>query len=185
MSPDHHQGFAKHDLGLCRSIHADSVGRPGQRHFRLVADTERGTALLWLEKEQLYDLAVAIKQTMDRAVRDSLAAPPEQRSDVTADYDFKVGRMALGRDQQGETYLLMADLAGDNDDEDDEDDNERDIDNAAPDVALRVSDDLLDRLADEAFAVCSAGRPRCPLCGAPMSDDEAHVCSRSNGHHHL
>ena len=82
MSSDHHQGFAKHDLGLCRSIHADSVGRPGQRYFRLVADTERGTVLLWLEKEQLYDLAVAIKQTMDRAVSDLPAAPPEQRSDA-------------------------------------------------------------------------------------------------------
>ena len=77
MSPDD-QGFAKHDLGLCRSIHADSVGLPGQRYFRLVADTERGTVFLWLEKEQLYDLAVAIKQTMDRAVSDApSASPPE------------------------------------------------------------------------------------------------------------
>ena len=30
--------------------------------------------------------------------------------------------------------------------------------------------------------VVAAGRPPCPLCGAPM-DPAGHVCPRSNGHH--
>ena len=44
-----------HDLGLCRRIRAESVGRPGKRRFRLHAYAEHGTALLWMEKEQLYE----------------------------------------------------------------------------------------------------------------------------------
>ncbi len=30
--------------------------------------------------------------------------------------------------------------------------------------------------------VCNAGRPLCPLCGAPI-DAEGHMCVRANGHH--
>ncbi|MXY46712.1 MAG: DUF3090 family protein, partial [Chloroflexi bacterium] len=42
-------------------LNADSVGEPGQRTFRILADSDSSTAVLWLEKEHLYELAMRIK----------------------------------------------------------------------------------------------------------------------------
>ncbi|MCS7001577.1 MAG: DUF3090 family protein, partial [Dehalococcoidia bacterium] len=33
--------------------------------------------------------------------------------------------------------------------------------------------------------VVNAGRPRCPLCAAPINQGETHVCARANGHFKL
>jgi uncharacterized repeat protein (TIGR03847 family) len=177
MSPEGRE-IAKHDLGICKSIRAESVGRPGERYFRLRADAEQGAALLWLEKEQLYELAVAIERMMEREAREVRGDAPDSvpAGGVAVDHEFKISRMALGRDQDSGAYLLLIHVA----------DEERDAEVVlgAPDFALRIEAEQLDRLADEAFSVCAAGRPRCPLCGAPLPEGEDHICPRSNGHHH-
>ena len=47
-------------------------------------------------------------------------------------------------------------------------------------IALWIEHDTLDWLADRAFEVCDAGRPRCALCGGATPADETHACPRAN-----
>jgi uncharacterized repeat protein (TIGR03847 family) len=37
-------------------------------------------------------------------------------------------------------------------------------------------------VVERALRVVSAGRPPCPLCGAPL-DPRGHICPRRNGHY--
>ena len=43
---------------------ADAVGEPGERTFRILADSDSSSAVLWLEKEHLYELAMGIQQLL-------------------------------------------------------------------------------------------------------------------------
>ena len=157
-----------YDLGEVRQIDAESMGPAGGRHFRLRASCEGGSALLWLEKEQLYQLAVGIKQLLKQSMREEDVLTVSAAPDVSVDYDFKISRMALGQDQNSLRYMLLSHIA-------DEDAS----------VSLWMSEDTLDHLADQAFSVCASGRPRCPLCGTPTEDGESHVCPKTNGYHKL
>jgi uncharacterized repeat protein (TIGR03847 family) len=158
---------ALHDLGTCQQITAESVGPAGQRHFRLRTEAERGTALIWLEKEQLYQLALSIKQLIRTEMVQQFGDDPPSGGDVIADHDFKAAQLALGHDQEGDLYVVMA--------------HERSSD-AQPTVAVWMSSQQINSLADQAFWACAAGRPRCPLCGAPLNDGESHICAMTNGH---
>ena len=65
MTESHNQ------FGHITSFKADAIGQPGERRFRLLAEAADGrTAVLWLEKEQLFNLAVALKRLMAIAERD-------------------------------------------------------------------------------------------------------------------
>jgi uncharacterized repeat protein (TIGR03847 family) len=178
------QAFATYDLGPCNRIQAESVGLPGQRHFRLRADAQRGSALLWLEKEQLYDLAIAIKRLLNREVDYSAQQRPSFEPARSADYDFQVTRLAIGQKEDGASYLLLADMSGAPEDVNDEAATDEEVEAPSPtDLALHIDTEQLDALADEAFTVCASGRPRCPLCEAPMGPGGEHICARTNGHH--
>lgn len=158
---------ARHDLGACHEIAAESVGPAGQRHFRLRTEAERGSALVWLEKEQLYQLALSIKQLLRTEMGQHFGDDPPSGGDVSADYDFKAAQLALGHDNERDLYVIMA--------------HERTSD-ARPTVAVWMSSQQINALADQAFWACAAGRPRCPLCGAPVNEGESHVCAMTNGH---
>ena len=161
------------DLGLCIHIRAESVGRPGHRFFRLRVEAERGSALLWIEKEELFDLAMAIKRLMDKQPNpypSGAAAPAES---LPVDHEFKVAGLAIGVDEADRTYVLTASRG----------DTQTEAGNLTH-LAFHFQGETLDQLADEAFIVCASGRPRCPLCSAPLNEEEAHVCPLSNGHRH-
>ena len=159
---------APYDLGPCARLEAESVGPLGQRFFRIKVGAERGTALLWLEKEQLYELGMTVKQLLRTEVREGELPALRGSPDAKADFEFKVGRIAMGHDRDSSRYLIVAHMT---------EDEERD-----EAVALWADPQQLDRLADQAFEVCAAGRPRCPLCGAAMDENEEHMCARTNGH---
>ena len=48
-------------------------------------------------------------------------------------------------------------------------------------VSFWITTDQANAVAEEALRICTAGRPRCFLCGLPINP-EGHVCPRSNGH---
>ncbi|MDQ2903995.1 MAG: DUF3090 family protein, partial [Chloroflexota bacterium] len=52
------------DLGIVELLGAEAVGQPGQRRFRLFARSSRGTAVMWMEKEQLSTLSVAVDRLL-------------------------------------------------------------------------------------------------------------------------
>ena len=50
------------DLGLVDSVEAVAIGEPGKRTFKITARGPRGEAIIWMEKEQLFQIGLAIKQ---------------------------------------------------------------------------------------------------------------------------
>lgn len=165
-------GQVRNPLGRVSLITAESLGPPGQRHFQLLVEAEWGKGVLWLEKEQLYELGVAIVRLL--AVLSEGAARDEERPLPgeplhEASLDFKVGKLSLGHDRDRGLFVVMA----------------QDIEAQEGEPATLscwATRRQLESLADRAFKVCAAGRPRCNLCGTSMDPGEPHVCSRSNGH---
>ena len=159
-----YRAYARRDLGVCAVLEPEAVGEPGRRLFRLRAEAEHGTALLWLEKEELHELAVTVKRMLRSGVRRTGQPDTSGSPDASADIDCKVTRLALGYDRASGRYMLLAYASRDDGDA----------------IALWAERETLDRMADRAFEVHDAGRPRCPLCGGPTVPGKRHVCARAN-----
>jgi uncharacterized repeat protein (TIGR03847 family) len=166
----------RHDFEAVRRLESDAVGTPGNRRFRLVVQSETETAFLWLEKEQLQALGLAVDQLLTpmKVVwsREASEAAPAGRHpfDGPASVEVRVGRLGLGYDEESKHFILIAhDVESDADD--------------PPTFRCRCSRSQLSGLSDSINAVTAAGRPRCPICGNPM-DGPTHFCPGSNGHSH-
>lgn len=160
----------KNDLGRAIALTADAVGEPGSRRFRLLVEAQHGGACLWLEKEQLFQLAIAIQRllsTMDATATGEQTSLPARSGD--AYHEFQVGRLMISEEVRGPILNLLAK-------------DQEDADAAEATVGTLVDIDQLKALAEQALVVCAAGRPRCPLCGSPMGP-EGHQCVRTNGYH--
>jgi uncharacterized repeat protein (TIGR03847 family) len=166
---------ARYQFGGVSRVTAEAVGEPGKRTFRLLVSSGQASAALWLEKEQLYQLAVFIQETIA-----SLNAAEPRKAKAGEPYheqgwagsptsvEFKIGKLALGHDPGRDAFLFIA-----HDVEDEE--------GSPAALTFWTSRRQAEGLADESLRVCAAGRPLCPLCHQPMGPD-AHVCPRSNGH---
>ncbi|MCE2403876.1 MAG: DUF3090 family protein [Dehalococcoidia bacterium] len=167
---------AKYRFGSPSRVTPEAIGEPGKRTFRLILESGAASASLWLEKEQLYQLAIYI-QEIGSSLSDADdgpggTAPEPQWSGGPTNVEFKVGRLALGHDGSNKCFLLLAHDAGAEDEGQDED-------MATLSFWLTASQGR--ELAAEALKVCAAGRPRCFLCGKPI-DADGHMCPRGNGH---
>ena len=67
------------DLGLVDSLTPESIGEPGQRTFKITATSSRGEAIVWMEKEQLFQISVSVKQLT--ATRNEPSQPAQFVSD--------------------------------------------------------------------------------------------------------
>jgi uncharacterized repeat protein (TIGR03847 family) len=161
------------DFGDVDEIDVETIGQPGQRTFRMLAERGDRSASIWLEKEQLQAVGLVIDQQLARSSRSgstertllTLAARFPSQPTI----DFKVGQLAVGYDEQRHRFTFTAH------------DVER-MDAAEPHFNCRASEPQARALAIKITEIVAAGRPRCPLCGAPM--DAKHVCPLSNGHVH-
>ena len=103
---------SQHNFGLVEIVKPESLGMPGKRVFRLLVDgTSPAAATLWLEKEQLYGLSMAIKKMVEsEALKKNneevegsgedagiprLSDPDFLRGDSSEVLEFKVGRLGL------------------------------------------------------------------------------------------
>lgn len=161
-----------HEFGPVDEIDAEAIGEPGHRTFRLLAERGPATASLWLEKEQLQALGMIMEQQLDRLVRQRkaearpiLSLASRFRGPPTT--DFKVGRMAVGFDERRGIFTLTAHELEEPVDQD-------------PTFSCTATAPQIAALAAKIADVVAAGRPRCPLCGAPI--EGAHTCPLSNGH---
>jgi len=158
------------DFGLARGIDAQTFGQPGQRTFRLRIVGEEGeSASLWLEKEQMQALSLALKQMMSQLEYEQ-EPPAADAGDfpVVADHDFRVGRMGMGFNASDRTVILFTYEVGVEDED-------------TPTLRVRLSQEACASLGALLDDIIAGGRPICPLCGAPI-DAEGHACVRSNGH---
>jgi uncharacterized repeat protein (TIGR03847 family) len=162
------------EFGLAEHVKADAVGEPGQRSFRVRVATEMGTACFWMEKEQLQALGMALDQLLAQLRSNKVgqtaapAAASESGDFPTAfTHEFRVGRLGLGYDDDRDQLVLLVH------------DQEADLD-GPPTIQVRVSRGQASTLSAEITTTVAAGRPRCPLCGAPLGGGP-HSCPGSNG----
>ena len=161
------------ELGLARGIDSQAFGQPGQRTFRLrISGSDGESASLWMEKEQMQALSIAIKQMMAQLEYDADPPPMADVGDfpVVADHDFRVGRMGMGFSASDRTIMLYTYELGTSDEDD-----------ADPSLRVRLTQEQSASLGAQLDDVISGGRPLCPLCGLAM-DPAGHACIRSNGH---
>jgi uncharacterized repeat protein (TIGR03847 family) len=147
----------------------EAIGEPGSRRFRLVALIGHETVVLWMEKQQLQALGIALGQVLERlADDDALAFDVDsiESFNLETRRQFRVGRMELGFDEANHRLVMIA----------------HDIEEPGQTrVTCRISRRQAQDIADDAEIIVSAGRPICPLCLEAMGPGP-HVCPGMNGH---
>ena len=166
------------DLGLVDSIKAETVGEPGQRTFNINARSSRGQAIVWMEKDQLLQLALAIRQlSEDQEATDSPVAfiPEYAHTGDPVTVEFKAGDMRLRYDGASDVFTMEATDPSSEGDDDSEEEEEQ--------VAVQFSfkRSAAVAMAEEAQEIVAAGRPICPYCHNVIEPD-GHVCPKTNGH---
>jgi Protein of unknown function (DUF3090) len=81
------------DLGPVEVLGAEAIGQPGQRRFRLFARSKRGSAIMWMEKEQLNELSLRVDRylaqlTQGQVLRTEAQAGGLQASTMNMPADF-------------------------------------------------------------------------------------------------
>jgi uncharacterized repeat protein (TIGR03847 family) len=159
------------EFGIARGIDAQTFGQPGERTFRLrIVGADAQTGSIWLEKEQLQALSLALKQMLAQLEYEH--EPPTAdvgEFPVSADHDFRAGRLGMGFHPPDRTVVLYTYELGSPEDAEE------------PTLRVRLTQEQSASLTVTLDDIIAGGRPVCPLCGAPM-DSAGHACIRSNGH---
>ncbi|OGO50633.1 MAG: hypothetical protein A2148_00735 [Chloroflexi bacterium RBG_16_68_14] len=161
------------DFDRADLLEPEAIGEPGQRTFRLRVRKGREAASLWLEKEQLAALTLAIRQLLEQTSHTEPPAEPNPPIPSAAfpeqpQVDFKVGRLGIGYDERRRMVTILAYTLDDDED-------------GPPSFACQASRAQCRAFAEQAEEVISAGRPICLLCGGSI-DQDGHKCLRRNGH---
>lgn len=170
----------RHNLGRVDWIGVESVGVPGQRTFRLLVATQQVSAHMWLEKEQLQALDEALARLLaeidaERGVgivrrEETTAIPKPDDFPATPDLEIYIGQLGLRYDTQRELIGLETYERGAEESE-------------PPAVRCLATRKQMESLHESIGEVISSGRPRCPFCGAPLSNQGMpHFCPPTNGH---
>ncbi len=167
--------FERNDLGLVDYIHCESIGQPGQRTFNITARSDRGETVVWMEKEQLFQVGVSLRQFL--ATRETPPDPapfdtPPIDSPVPIHVEFKTGEMSLKHDPASDVFTLIAS------------DIPREENQSEPiaEITFSFQRDQAEEISKRSVTVVAAGRKPCPLCEAPLNPGENHFCVKVNGY---
>ncbi|HEX4202866.1 MAG TPA: DUF3090 family protein [Ktedonobacteraceae bacterium] len=181
------------DLGPINVIGADAVGQPGERRFRLFVRGLLGSALVWMEKEQLNSLALTLDRALAMVTEGQVLRVEAQRGNApqptgipddfpsSPNFEFQVGQMRLSYDDQDEKFLLNIsplEIVMERDQEPQVAINEEE----SIEFAFAVVD--AHQLSTSISLIMNAGRPTCPFCHAVL-DGGPHACVKQNGHHKI
>jgi uncharacterized repeat protein (TIGR03847 family) len=150
-----------YEFRTVRRLESEAIGVPGKRTFRLLAENDGGSAVIWTEKEHLASLAMAIRHMLTsypepggrpRGLPEVPVPAPLIRLTLT----FHADRFELGHDGETGELLLYA--------------HDWEVDETGPhSFSCRVPRRQMEALASNIEAVCAAGRPVCDVCGLPIS----------------
>jgi uncharacterized repeat protein (TIGR03847 family) len=177
---------------------AGAIGEPGDRAFFLQAREGRRVVSVALEKVQVAVLAERLGALLEelgrRGVAEVEASEPDPEAALVETGDdvgsldeplneaFRAGSLTLGWDG-GAGRVLVEARAQDEDGEAIDPDEDDDEDEEGPDLLrVRMTAAAARGFVARAARVVAAGRPPCPLCGAPL-DPLGHICPRRNGHY--
>ena len=165
----------KYNFDSIDSMKAEAIGPPGQRRFKIAVVGRHGSADLWLEKNQLLRLSVAIKQEIinigsPEPVYQAQSAEytRDPNREEFASFEIDIGNISLLHMQKQNLFAISV----------------YEIEDTAetePYLEFTMPVQQLNLFAEQAQELCAAGRPLCPLCNSPMGT-ETHRCARSNGH---
>jgi uncharacterized repeat protein (TIGR03847 family) len=173
----------RHNMGRADWIGAEAIGLPGERTFRLLVSAGENSAQLWLEKEQLQALVDAIARMLAeidmergeamRPMRETVPNLKPADFPVTPTIEMHVGALGMRYDAQRDIVALEA---FDRDAPEDE----------MPVLRCLAAREQIEKLQQNGAEVLAGGRPRCPLCGTPLSTTGMpHFCPPTNGHQKL
>ena len=160
-----------HEFTQVTQFIPETFGDPGMRTFRISVDSASSSAKIWLEKEQLAELCLAMVQMEKENVEEegTTGSPPDGiEAEGLTSLDFKANRLAFGHNPDSGLFVVDA--------HDPEDDG-----NEEPTVRIWVTRAMIREFSHDGLEIVSAGRPICQLCGRPVNPD-GHYCERSNGH---
>ena len=168
---------AEYDFGQVSKLSAQSIGEPGQRTFHIIVESNNASsAIIWLEKEQLFNMAVALKRTVATVEVESISNKLKHYEDQPLSnippnlhVEFKVSDLEVGYEEESDLYFISF-----------YDVNELDLD--TPKVSFYTNESVIDKLAEDSFTICARGRPLCPLCLIPTQNSSCvwEDCFRKN-----
>lgn len=155
-------------------LSAFTVGVPGKRTFFLVMGEKEQWLRLWLEKEQLSALALAIDQLVFTLQSEHIRLPGEAKGPPLSDdtpsgfplVELEVDQITLSYEQKKAAMDLSVHVLGPRRQHPSE-------------VYCPATLAQLKKLSSQAKSICAAGRPRCTLCGSPI-DPTGHNCPKLN-----
>lgn len=177
-------------LGLVDELDVVSVGEPGNRTFNISAFSRHGSGIVWMEKEQLFNIAESLGRALE-LLKEMVDPDVDEDSDVEAEdiepnsdeitddtVEFKAWRIEMQYDDRRKLFQFSADGP-------DPEADEREAIESPDDheVSFYFSHDHARHIANRGMEVVYAGRPLCPHCGVPINQGEEHVCERRNGYH--
>jgi len=172
---------------------AGTVGQPGERTFFLQARDGVRVVSVVLEKVQVAVLADRLGELLSELERRGIEAEEAAERATSSAVDtgpldeplneaFRAGSLTLGWDCDAERVLVEARAQSEDGEEIDPDEDD-DEDEDGPDLLrVRMTADAARSFVARATRIVGAGRPPCPLCGAPL-DPQGHICPRRNGHY--
>lgn len=178
------------DLGIVDIVGAEAIGQPGQRRFRLFALSGARSALMWMEKEQLQNLSLALDRVLAQITEGNVlrviaqAGPRPQPIAMPAhfpnhpSFEFQVGQLRIGYDEDRELLALIAspiELLLERGKE------PRAIIREEESISLFFTFEQAQALSSTITTIVAGGRPICPLCHAPL-EGGPHACVQQNGH---
>ncbi len=166
-------------LGIVDDLEVLTYGEPGQRTFNLTANSERGSAIVWLEKEQLYNIAFSLGNALENMDPEEDIADrflPDMPPDSTGDVEFKAARIAMQYDSGRKIFLFAAAGVTLEQLEAQEEDPDPII------LQFGFSHQQAVHVAQHGLEIVAAGRPICPYCHSAINQGEEHECQRRNGH---
>ena len=132
------------------------------------------SASLWIEKEQVAALALALRRLMEQTKSTEEPVEPEAVMGGSfpemPDVEFRPIRLGIGHDERATSISIFA--YGEDTAEDDD---------PTPTFSCQISRGQARAFAQRAEEIVNAGRPVCVLCGVPI-DETGHKCLRRNGH---
>ena len=159
--------FEYNDLGLVDYLHCESIGEPGQRTFNITARSDRGEAVIWMEKEQLFQVGISLKQflaTRQTPSNPSMFDVPDIDSPVPLHVEFKTDEMSLRHDAESDVFTIVA------------------TDETRVKITFSFKRSQAEEISKRTINVVAAGRKPCPLCTAPLDPRIGHFCVKVNGY---
>jgi uncharacterized repeat protein (TIGR03847 family) len=154
-------------------ISAGAIGEPGSRTFYMQARKGSQYVALVVEKGQVAALAQLAQQLLEST---GVTVTPDdlderaQRLVEPIDPAWRVGSISLGRDQEGERFLIQAEELVEEDEE------------GGIARFWMGREELVALAAHAAYAVLAGARERCRFCSRPIDPVLGHVCPATNGH---